>query len=227
MERRNVSLREELRGATTRRGFLKASGIAAIAFVGAAANFAPIRKAFAADPTWTTILPQVWAVGVPVHLDLADYCNDIDGDPLIFELDHPLPPGVLLSGSIISGTPSAEFLGSQFIATADDQSLVTGVPTEGHPPAVRPRLVASPNPSNGAVRFLGERGTALESMGTLRVFGVSGRLVYERAVPVAGDRYQIGWDGRVADGTRLPSGVYVVTFESGSGTAKTRLIVAH
>ena len=108
-------------GATTRRGFLKACGTAAIALIGVT-SLAPIRRALAAVPVWTAIPPQVWTLGVPVYLDLAAYCTDPDGDPLTFSLSQALPPGVTLSGSVISGTPSVVFAQQSFIATADDHS---------------------------------------------------------------------------------------------------------
>ena len=71
-------------------------------------------------PVWTTIPDQVWVVGVPVHLDLAQYCTDPDGDALTFALSLSLPAGLTLTGSVISGIPSAVFAATSFTATADD-----------------------------------------------------------------------------------------------------------
>jgi hypothetical protein len=71
-------------------------------------------------PQWSTIPDQVWVVGVPVYLDLSEYCSDPDDDDLSFSLDLPLPDGVTMSGSVISGTPTAELAETPFIATADD-----------------------------------------------------------------------------------------------------------
>lgn len=71
-------------------------------------------------PVWSVIPDQTWVVGVPVLLDLAAYCTDPDGDALSFSLDLALPPGVTLSGSVISGTPTAEFAQATFVATAAD-----------------------------------------------------------------------------------------------------------
>jgi hypothetical protein len=71
-------------------------------------------------PAWTTIPDQVWVVGVPVHLDLAAYCTDPDGDALTYALSAPLPEGLTLTGSVISGTPTAAFAAAAFTATADD-----------------------------------------------------------------------------------------------------------
>jgi hypothetical protein len=71
-------------------------------------------------PVWQTIPDQTWVVGVPVMLDLANYCSDPDGDTLAFSLDQTLPAGVTLTGSVISGTPTAETAAAPFVATADD-----------------------------------------------------------------------------------------------------------
>lgn len=71
-------------------------------------------------PAWTSVPDQTWVVGVPVLLDLAAYCTDPDGDALTFSLDLALPPGLTLSGSVISGTPTAVFATASFTATADD-----------------------------------------------------------------------------------------------------------
>ena len=105
---------------TSRRGFLKVAGTAAIGLMGAASLPGLVRKALAAAPVWTAIPNQVWAVGVPVRLDLAAYCTDPDGDPLTFSISPPLPPGLALNGSVISGTPTQTFSTAQFVATADD-----------------------------------------------------------------------------------------------------------
>ena len=110
---------DEAWGATSRRRFLKACGTAAIALFVDASCSKP-RKETA--PVWTAVPAQVWTVGVPVHLNLAAYCTDADGDTLTFELDQPLPSGLSLNGSVISGTPSAVFTAKQFVATADDHS---------------------------------------------------------------------------------------------------------
>ena len=71
-------------------------------------------------PAWTEVPDQIWTVGQPVELDLAQYCTDPDGDPLTFSLDQELPPGLVLDGSVIRGTPTAEFAAAPFTATADD-----------------------------------------------------------------------------------------------------------
>lgn len=72
-------------------------------------------------PVWAAIPDQAWVVGVPVYFDLAAYCSDADAfDALTYSISPTLPAGLTLSGSIISGTPTAELATTAFIATADD-----------------------------------------------------------------------------------------------------------
>jgi hypothetical protein len=205
-------------GKNSRRGFLKLLGAAAIALVGAATLSTPVRRARATAPIWTTVPDQTWVVGVPVYLDLMTFCTDADGDALAFSLSSALPPGVTLSGSVISGTPTTPFSAKQFVATADDRA--------GGSPSTESSLVASPNPSRGAVRLFGVHRSTSNSEGTLRIFGASGRRVYEKRFEVSGSHYEIDWDGRGVDGSRLPSGVYVATVRIGSETATARLVLA-
>ncbi|MES9991791.1 MAG: hypothetical protein ABW098_07550 [Candidatus Thiodiazotropha sp.] len=96
----------------TRRQFIRNTGYVAmgIAFMGCE---------FGA-PVWSAIPPQTWTVGVPVYLDLNDYVSDPNGDPLTFTLDTPLPDGVTLNGSVISGTPTAATASASYAVTADD-----------------------------------------------------------------------------------------------------------
>jgi hypothetical protein len=209
-------------GDTTRRGFLKKCGAVAIAVAGATSVLGPARAAFGEDLVWSDIPPQDWAVGIPVYLDLADYCSP-DPSKYTFELDPPLPTGVTLSGSIISGTPAEALPETHFVAIASDN--VTGV-GEASSPGVRASLAASPNPASGPVRFLGRRPSTLGTSGTLRIFAASGRLVYQRAVTVVGDRYEIAWDGRGVGGRKLPSGVYMALMQAGSERARTRFVIA-
>jgi hypothetical protein len=116
--------------ALTRRKFVSsATAAAATCAVASTAALIP-RPAKAAAPVWNGPGNQLWAIGQPVLLDLADFVTDPDGDPLQITLDVALPPGVTLNGTVISGTPTAEFPTTQYVVTADD-----GVPG---PPEPRP-----------------------------------------------------------------------------------------
>jgi hypothetical protein len=103
----------------TRRNFVKrtSTAITALAF-GATALIS--NKAKAAAPVWTTIPDQLWRVGESVHLDLSNFVTDADGDTLSYQLDVALPPGLTISGSIISGVPTSEFSPAEFTAAASD-----------------------------------------------------------------------------------------------------------
>jgi hypothetical protein len=105
----------------TRRELLVGGGVLAVAVAaGCHGSVTSDPDAAPGAPVWTTIPDQVWVVGVPVYLDLATYCTDPDGDPVTFSLSAALPAGVTLSGSIISGTPTAELATASFTAAADD-----------------------------------------------------------------------------------------------------------
>lgn len=101
----------------TRREVLQGTGALAVACaIGCSDSSGPTVGV----PVWQTIPDQTWVIGVPVSLDLANYCTDPDSDPLTFILDLTLPQGVTLSGSVISGTPTAVFAVASFVATAED-----------------------------------------------------------------------------------------------------------
>jgi hypothetical protein len=113
--------------APTRREFLVYTGRALALFLAGVAGCdrapldapAPLVPPAAEGPSWNTIPDQAWTPGVPVHLDLSDYCTAPDRE-LTFALDRPLPAGISLDGSIISGTPTGPFPPAKFVALADD-----------------------------------------------------------------------------------------------------------
>ena len=72
-------------------------------------------------------------------------------------------------------------------------------------------LRASPNPSQGAttLELNNSRGIALEAR--MAVFDLTGRevaMLWDRPLPAGTTR--VDWDGRAADGSPLPAGIYVV-----------------
>ena len=76
------------------------------------------------DPIWSAIPDQTWAVGVPVHFDLANYATSQIGAELIFAINKALPNGVSLNGSVISGTPTDVFSETEYVATAEDGNVL-------------------------------------------------------------------------------------------------------
>jgi hypothetical protein len=92
----------------------------ATAVIAAGAGMLSPAIALALPPVWEPVPDQTWVIGVPVHLDLADYCTDPEGAALVYSMDGALPAGITLDGSVISGTPTAEFSAAEFRATADD-----------------------------------------------------------------------------------------------------------
>src|SRR5204862_786699 len=74
------------------------------------------------------------------------------------------------------------------------------------------QLVVGRNPSTPPVPLLWQTGPTAPG-GSLRILDISGRLVRSLSVgsAVNGIAY---WDGRDADGRRLPAGVYLVSLSS-------------
>lgn len=113
-----------------------------------------------------------------------------------------------------------------FQLTTHIRSEVTGVETEESTPLPRSALQARPNPSGGIIHFAGRRSLMGKSEGVLRIFDVSGRLVYARPVRILGESISESWDGRSMSGARLSSGVYVAKVEVGGEVLTTRFVLA-
>ena len=112
-----------------------------------------------------------------------------------------------------------------FQLTTHIRDEVTGVETGESSLPLRAGLQVTPNPSGGRIRFIGRSGSAASSHGTLRVFDVAGRLVFEKDLKIFGDRFEESWGGLDAPGTRLSSGVYVVKATIGAEVLTTRFVL--
>lgn len=115
-----------------------------------------------------------------------------------------------------------------YVGPAYSSDLAVGIGVAvGVAPAPAPgalSLFASPNPSRGSSRIqldVGNPGTAAR----LRVFDVAGRLVRQFPELPAG-AHELSWDGRDASGRPVPSGSYLLQLQSGSRTARSRLLLA-
>ena len=101
-------------------------------------------------------------------------------------------------------------------------------PPVGVPPAATAlpralRLVASPNPSAGAMSFALE--LPIAGPADVEVFDISGRrIALAQHGQLAAGRHAIPWDGRGADGTALPPGVYLARVRAGDNTTATRFV---
>lgn len=72
-------------------------------------------------PTWDSVPDQDLIVGNSLSLNLGDYADDSDTDPLTYTVESgTLPTGVTLSGSTISGTPTTAGESSAVTIRADD-----------------------------------------------------------------------------------------------------------
>jgi len=89
----------------------------------------------------------------------------------------------------------------------NDPGCNCAVPTEF---SLKP---AYPNPFNGKVNF-DFTIPAHESI-EFRIYDISGRMVSDKLIlPVFGGNYRISWDGKAADGNKVPSGIYFYEFKS-------------
>jgi subtilisin family serine protease len=98
------------------------------------------------------------------------------------------------------------------------QSQTTGAPDDARSTAAY-GVFATPNPSEGSVRFVGRLDRA--SPVSLSVFDVAGRLL--RSYPATGP--VPAWDGRDARGRSVAAGVYHVVLQDGAGEHRVRVIV--
>jgi hypothetical protein len=98
----------------------------------------------------------------------------------------------------------------------------TGVPWVG-PDGARGGL-AWPNPFRDGVRFV--FGGASDAEVRIDIFGVGGRRICRvRPERIGKDRWSGQWDGRDHSGGKMPSGVYLVRFSSGSEVRTEKVIL--
>lgn len=102
---------------------------------------------------------------------------------------------------------------------------LTGIDDQVQADACAPRLVASPNPGHGAIRFVGQLPADRRGTGVLRIFDAAGRLVFQRATEVSGTRFDVSWDGHAQAGAHLPGGVYLARFQLGNESATTQIVL--
>ncbi len=75
-------------------------------------------------------------------------------------------------------------------------------------------LLVSPNPTRGgAIRFAGQVQAGLRGMALLRIFDAAGRVVHSERLSVAGDRFEVSWNGHSLAGPRIAAGRYIARFE--------------
>jgi hypothetical protein len=141
-----------------------------------------------------------------------------------FDLD--VDESVTLGFALVAGSSAAELLANADRARAHYFEIyggsAVGEPVRG---VGGLRLTVAPNPFTGETVFyctLPVRGRA-----TLTVYDVAGRIInsWRREAPaVAGDD-AVRWDGRDAQGRRLPPGVYLYRLDDGSVSRSGRLVL--
>lgn len=71
-------------------------------------------------------------------------------------------------------------------------------------------IAVAPNPSVGSVTFSGQARGVDALGGTIVVFDAAGRQVWRSTVVASNGRFTSVWDGRTWEGTKAPSGTYLV-----------------
>jgi len=99
----------------------------------------------------------------------------------------------------------------------------TGVPADDAPPVLS--IEAAPNPFSSETSLRIVNATAVEAHLAASVYDVGGRLVATLwSGPSPADGAVLRWDGRMRDGARAASGVYLVSVETGGRRAVTRIV---
>jgi subtilisin family serine protease len=90
----------------------------------------------------------------------------------------------------------------------------------------RTTLAVLPNPFRDRVTFSVQL-SARDSRSELRIYGVSGQLVRELAVPQSASRgsQRLTWDGTDRLGRKLPNGIYLVRLVAGERAADTKRVL--
>jgi hypothetical protein len=171
---------------------------------------------------WSPVLYLVNACGVGTGTCLNSAPKFQDGDITTAALQHVFA----VSGVYFLVVDAVPGECGDFQLTTHIRSEVTGVESQESTLPHRSTLQARPNPSSGLIHFAGHRFLTGESPGILRIFDVSGRLVFARSISVPGGNFSEPWDGRSMSGGRLPSGVYVAKVEVGGEVLTTRFVLA-
>ncbi|TMQ57235.1 MAG: T9SS type A sorting domain-containing protein [Candidatus Eisenbacteria bacterium] len=131
---------------------------------------------------------------------------------LIGDAANLLPTGSLQVIPTAPGTYAVAVVNASTAAMPYTLRVVTTNATSGRLAAAMPNsgdthshgAIADPVDGQAVMRY------ALEQAGhvVIRVYDISGRLVRTFAEDQAAGNYGISWDGRLADGRRVPSGIY-------------------
>jgi hypothetical protein len=172
----------------------------------------------AADPADSTVPVSTWwrvyAAAGPRHFVLPQLPAVAPGPPGGLPDPNETADDDQLYWSFVAADPSgtgAEIV-TDFIHEATHWTQrwigITPFPTTGAPePPIRPfALEVTPNPAAGETRL--RWSVEAPDGATLEVRGVDGRLV--RGIPLSGAGGETRWDGRDAQGRRVPAGIYWV-----------------
>ncbi|NNE10028.1 MAG: hypothetical protein HKN20_15815 [Gemmatimonadetes bacterium] len=177
---------------------------------------------------------QGYTPGVPIHFEVVFQMSDLSFD-VYLDGNH------VVLGASTGGLNVGRFRLDQRVGDADtlgypllDNLVVTvlrnqtTVDVADGRPVLAPELLASPNPSRGAVQFEWAAGSGalapVAATQSLTIYDIRGRLV-RTVLHGAPGRSSAQWDGRNESGARVAPGVYFSRFESGGRAATKRISI--
>jgi hypothetical protein len=185
--------------------------------------YTPLQSLQAARTFYTTYGANLWgyegfrdAFHPGLGWTATDYIA-IDQGPIVLMIENHRSQ--LLWNRFMSNPEIAPMLTALgFVA---DSSATVDVPLAVAPRALR--LVASPNPAAGATTFALD--LPAPAAAHVEVFDLAGRRVAAlgRGTLPAG-RHELTWDGRGADGSPLPAGVYLARASAGDARVIARVV---
>jgi hypothetical protein len=143
-------------------------------------------------------------------------------DPLTFQVAAGAPNGHVITFDLMvkQGPVVRAEAGFQVTVTG-----TTGLPAVDSPSVTRLAIAAHPNPMGPVTELVaGLPAAAAVELAIVDIAGRVRRTIWS-ARDVAAGEHRIAFNGRDADGLRLPSGVYLARLRSGGEQAQARLVV--
>lgn len=154
-------------------------------------------------------------IGFPVGVPIETVWNPVG----VVEVTDAIPSGENLTIFRLQDAQGSVFGNTDVYLIKTSSASVTGVDVDAAPIAPRFAVRAIPNPSNGVVRLWVEGADDADVY--LSVLDIQGRLIRDFGVV----RGSVQWDGTGHGGTRVASGMYVVSAKGGERQATSKVFV--
>jgi hypothetical protein len=148
--------------------------------------------------------------------------GDNSANPLLFQVAAAAPNGHVIPFDLTVKQGPVVRAQANFQVTV---SATTGVPATQAPAITRLALLAHPNPMGPTTELVaGLPATASAELAIVDIAGRVRRTLWTTSEATAGE-HRIAFDGKDADGQRLPSGVYLARLRSGGSQTQARLVI--